>query len=274
MHPPPATSRRVLRAAEERRRRTRPPLAWRKRAVRGARPPIRHRVFGAAAMAFVALFAISVSLPALAVNPDTTTASLPSRPTAGAPQVFSANEAATVTVLRDGFTVGRAQKPLPGAYSQTAGTYVNYVDSAIQWPFTVGVPISTDFGPRVPPCDGCSSFHKGLDMNPGVNTPIQAIANGVVKEVSATDDSGLGVYAIIDHMIGGRLISSLYAHMAKGTLALTVGQPVLVGQLVGNVGSTGQSTGPHLHFEILLDGSTPTDPFAWLTERVRSNGTN
>ncbi|TFC06866.1 M23 family metallopeptidase [Cryobacterium mannosilyticum] len=62
--------------------------------------------------------------------------------------------------------------------------------------------------------------------------------------------------------------------MRKGSLALTVGQPVLVGQLVGNVGSTGQSTGPHLHFEIRLDGTTPTDPFAWLTEKVRPNGAN
>jgi murein DD-endopeptidase MepM/ murein hydrolase activator NlpD len=227
-------------------------------------------------MTMVALFAVSVSLPALAVNPDAAPADSRSRPTPGASQVLPANiGAAAVTVVRDGFTVGRVpKKPMPGAYTQTAGTYTNNVNSPIQWPFTVGVPISTDFGPRVPPCDGCSSFHKGLDMNPGVNTPIQAIADGLVKEVSATDDSGLGVYAIIDHMIGGRLVSSLYAHMREGSLALSVGQPVLVGQLVGNVGSTGQSTGPHLHFEILLDGTTPTDPFAWLTEKVSPNGAN
>lgn len=275
MHSPPVTSRRLLRAAEARRRRTRSPLSWQKRAPGPARPPTRHRLFGGVAMTFVALLAVSVSLPALAVNPDAVMAVSRSRVTGGAAQTFPANEAGAVTaVLRDGFTVERVKKPLPGAYTQTAGTYVNYLDSPIQWPFTVGVPISTDFGPRVPPCVGCSSFHKGIDMNPGVNTPIQAIADGVVREVSATDDSGLGVYAIIDHMIGGRLVSSLYAHMTEGSLALSVGQPVLVGQLVGNVGTTGQSTGPHLHFEILLDGSTPTDPFAWLTQKVRPNGAN
>ncbi|WP_166785732.1 MULTISPECIES: M23 family metallopeptidase [Cryobacterium] len=223
-------------------------------------------------MAFVALFAVSVSLPALAVNPGSATATRQSQPVSDAPQDLPVNEVEAVTILRDGFTVGRVPKPsLPGAYTQTAGTYVNDVTSPVQWPFTVGVPITTDFGPRVPPCDGCSSFHKGLDMNPGVNTPIQAIADGIVKGVSATDDSGLGVYAVIEHLIDGRLVSSLYAHMSEGTLALEVGQPVLVGQLVGNVGSTGQSTGPHLHFEILLGGSQPTDPFTWLTERVRPN---
>jgi murein DD-endopeptidase MepM/ murein hydrolase activator NlpD len=153
------------------------------------------------------------------------------------------------------------------SYSQTAATYVNYL-GAIQWPFLTGVPISTDFGYRVAPCGGCSSYHKGIDMNPGVNSPIQAIADGVVREVSATDNGGLGVYAVIDHTIDGELVSSVYAHMAEGSLALSVGQTVSVGDLVGNVGNTGQSTGPHLHFEILLDGVTPTDPFAWLSERV------
>ena len=56
--------------------------------------------------------------------------------------------------------------------------------------------------------------------------------------------------------------------MAEGSLALSVGQSVSVGDPVGNVGNSGQSTGPHLHLEIILAGATPTDPFAWLTERV------
>ena len=279
MNTPPDTSRRLLRAAEKHRRQRRPRRTTRRphqrQSDRLAPPPLRQRLFGVVAMAFVALFAVSVSLPALAVNPGAATVNPQSQPVPDALQNLSLKEADAVTILRDGFTVGRVPKPsLPGAYTQTASTYVNELTSPIQWPFTVGVPITTDFGPRVPPCDGCSSFHKGLDMNPGVNTPIQAIADGIVKEVSATDDSGLGVYAIIDHMIDGRLVSSLYAHMSEGTLALEIGQPVLVGQLVGNVGSTGQSTGPHLHFEILLGGSKPTDPFTWLTERVRPNDAN
>ena len=277
MNTPPDTSRRLLRAAEERQRQPRRPThrQRRGRSDRQAPPPVRQRLLGVVAMAFVALFAVSVSLPALAVDPGAATANPPSQPVPDAPQTLPVNEVDADTILRDGFTVGRVPKPLlPGAFTQTAGTYVNDLTSPIQWPFPVGVPITTDFGPRVPPCDGCSSFHKGLDMNPGVNTPIQAIADGIVREASATDDGGLGVYAVIDHMIDGRLVSSLYAHMSEGTLALEVGQPVLVGQPVGNVGSTGQSTGPHLHFEILLGGSKPTDPFTWLTERVGPNDAN
>jgi murein DD-endopeptidase MepM/ murein hydrolase activator NlpD len=233
------------------------------------KPPLRKRVFGAVAMVFAALLAVSVSLPALAVNPVASGALPPSTAAAGRVHSLPASAAGSIAVERDGYKVSKVQELTPGAYAQTAGTFVNYVDSPIQWPFLVGVPITTDFGPRVPPCAGCSSFHKGIDMNPGVNTPIQAIADGIVREVSDTDKSGLGVYAVIDHMIDGRLVSSVYAHMAEGSLALKPGRPVVVGQRVGNVGNTGQSTGPHLHFEILLDGVTPTDPFAWLTDRVR-----
>ncbi|MEC5185672.1 murein DD-endopeptidase MepM/ murein hydrolase activator NlpD [Cryobacterium sp. MP_3.1] len=248
-----------------------------RRPARRVKVTLRKQLSSAVALAFAALLAVSVSVPALAVNPYAQTLAVPTERSDVAVQNVTASENGTITVTQDTFSSQsiqetlRTEDSLPGVYAQTANTYTNDLGSAIQWPFLVGVPISTDFGPRIPPCDGCSSFHKGLDMNPGVNTPIQAVANGVVREISSTDNSGLGVYAIIDHIIDGRLVSSLYAHMTEGTLALAVGDPVLVGQLVGNVGNTGQSTGPHLHFEILLDGVTPTDPYAWLTEKVSTS---
>lgn len=170
-------------------------------------------------------------------------------------------------VSREGYTVEKVQEKVPGAYAQTAATFDNDASSPIQWPFLMGVPISTDFGPRTPPCDGCSSYHDGIDMNPGYNTPIQAIAAGVVGEVSSYDNGGLGVYATIEHQIDGQTVTSVYAHMREGSLLLEPGQQVEVGQQVGNVGSTGQSTGPHLHLEIHVDG-VAVDPYAWLTERV------
>ncbi|MFB9309747.1 murein DD-endopeptidase MepM/ murein hydrolase activator NlpD [Agromyces hippuratus] len=217
-------------------------------------------------MTFAALMMVSVSVPAVAVNPVISFAPAMASPDAIDGQQVSVGADVTIaTVDRDGYITEKV--PTVASYSQTAGTYVNYF-GAIQWPFLTGVPISTDFGYRVAPCEGCSSYHKGIDMNPGVNSPIQSIADGVVREVSATDNGGLGVYAVIDHTIDGELVSSVYAHMAEASLALSVGQTVSVGDLVGNVGNTGQSTGPHLHFEILLDGVTPTDPFAWLSERV------
>ncbi|MGY4857310.1 M23 family metallopeptidase [Cryobacterium sp. AP23] len=260
-----------------RRRRAQRPLPATRRPARRMKVTLRKQLSSAAALAFAALLAVSVSVPALAVNPNAQTLALPAERTEVGVQSLTASGNGTIVVAQDTYTSQaiqetlRTEDSLPGVYSQTANTYVNYLGSAIQWPFLVGVPITTDFGPRIPPCDGCSSFHKGIDMNPGVNTPIQAVANGAVREVSGTDKSGLGVYAIIDHMIDGRLVSSLYAHMTEGTLALAFGDPVLVGQLVGNVGNTGQSTGPHLHFEILLDGVTPTDPYAWLTDKVSAS---
>ena len=84
----------------------------------------------------------------------------------------------------------------------------------------------------------------------------------------AYDNGGLGVHVIIDHKVGGQLVSSLYGHMQQGSLTVRQGQTVAVGQILGQVGSTGQSTGAHLHFEILLGGDTPTDPYAWLLQRA------
>ena len=223
---------------------------------------------GPTAMVLAALFMVSVSLPALDIVSGVDTSQAGVLVSTGKPQEVVVDGAAnSIVVSRDSYDSSKV--PTVATYAQTASTFSNYLGS-VQWPFLTGVPISDDFGPRVPPCGGCSSFHKGIDMNPGDGSPIQAIASGVVTEVSATDSGGLGVYAVIEHVIGGETVSSVYAHMRVGTLAMSVGESVSVGQLVGNVGNTGQSTGPHLHFEILLVGVTPTDPFAWLTERVRA----
>lgn len=150
---------------------------------------------------------------------------------------------------------------------RTAATFVNDLSSAVQWPFPAGVPITDRFGPREAPCSGCSTFHKGLDLTPGEGTPITAVADGVVRS-AAESDAGLGVNATIEHRVDGRVYTSVYAHMQFGSLALAAGQTVRVGDAVGAVGNSGQSTGPHLHLEIWEDGTTPVDPYAWLTENV------
>lgn len=190
-------------------------------------------------------------------------------------QTFTASGAAPTIEERDVYLATSAEEIAAveaaeiarASYSRTASTFTNVITSAVQWPFVVGVPISDGFGPRAAPCSGCSTQHKGLDLTPGEGSPIQVIADGVVRETGESN-SGFGVYAIIDHIVDGARVSSLYAHMQFGSLRLTAGQPVTVGQLVGQVGNTGQSTGAHLHLEILLNGVTPTDPFAWLSTRV------
>jgi murein DD-endopeptidase MepM/ murein hydrolase activator NlpD len=79
-------------------------------------------------------------------------------------------------------------------------------------------------------------------------------------------NGGYGNYVYIDHgnLLGdGQNITSLYAHMQHGSVALHVGDTVQVGDFIGTVGQTGQATGPHLHFELLVSGAQ-VDGFAWL----------
>lgn len=184
-------------------------------------------------------------------------------------------DGAVAAISRDNATVSKpSPKPRPtadeslGGNTATANTFTNNPASPVQWPFTRGVPISDGFGYRSAPCSGCSSMHQGIDMNPGRGTPIQIIADGVVAEIG--NPSGeLGVYAIIDHVIDGQKVSSLYAHMLAGSLRVGVGDKVRVTDIVGQVGSTGMSTGAHLHFGILLNG-TPIDPWPYMKQKVGS----
>lgn len=236
----------------------------------GMQTSLRTSAVGGAAMVLTALLTVSISLPARAVNADVSAAAAPVVSAAPA-QSLPVSTASTAAIVRDGFTSKAAPpKPKPKPVVQAAASAPAAVAAgpSVVWPFPSQVPSAGGFGPRVPPCGGCSSFHKGLDMNPGAGTPIRAVAGGVVRLASAYDNGGFGVHVIIDHRVGGQLVSSVYAHMAQGSLAVSQGQAIAAGQRLGNVGSTGQSTGPHLHFEILLGGVTPTDPNAWLTARA------
>jgi murein DD-endopeptidase MepM/ murein hydrolase activator NlpD len=149
---------------------------------------------------------------------------------------------------------------------RTASTYTNDITSPIQWPFPVGVPISSGFGARSSPGGIGSTNHKGVDFTPGEGKPIGAIAAGVVSLVQPSDQGGLGVYVVIDHVIDGQQVSSWYGHMLTGSPVVSEGQVVVPGQQIGSVGNTGTSTGAHLHLEIHVDG-TPVDPFDWLSAR-------
>jgi murein DD-endopeptidase MepM/ murein hydrolase activator NlpD len=142
--------------------------------------------------------------------------------------------------------------------------------SMVEWPIDPASPVGNRFGSRTPPCAGCSSFHRGTDFNPGLGTPIGAIADGIVTEVG--NPSGeLGVYAIIQHTIDGVIVSSVYGHMQIGSMHMSVGQTVTRGQLVGLVGDTGESTGAHLHFGILEADGTPIDSLAWITKHANAD---
>ena len=83
------------------------------------------------------------------------------------------------------------------------------------------------------------------------------------RESVEVSNSGTGNHVVVDHAINGQRVQSVYAHMRYGSIRVAEGQQMKVGDILGLVGNTGESTGPHLHLEIHLDG-VPVDPFAWL----------
>jgi murein DD-endopeptidase MepM/ murein hydrolase activator NlpD len=116
------------------------------------------------------------------------------------------------------------------------------------WP--VSGPVTSPFGYR------WGRLHAGIDIAVPVGTPIHAAASGTVALAGWVD--GYGNYTCIDH--GGGL-ATCYAH--QSSLAVSVGTHVTQGQVIGYSGNTGHSTGPHLHFEVRING-TPVDPLGYL----------
>ena len=117
-------------------------------------------------------------------------------------------------------------------------------------------PIVSGFGMRYHPILHVTRMHTGADLSAGAGTPIHACRGGVV--VIAGAQGGYGNCVVIDH--GGGM-ATLYAHQSR--IAVSEGQTVNAGDVIGYVGSTGLATGPHLHFEVRLSGN-PVDPAPYL----------
>lgn len=116
--------------------------------------------------------------------------------------------------------------------------------------------MTSGFGPRIHPIFGDVRMHTGVDYGANDGDPIRAAGDGTV--VWAGWRGGYGNVVVVDH---GKRLATLYAHQSR--MAVSAGQPVLRGQVIGFVGSTGFSTGPHLHFETRELG-TPVDPQTYL----------
>lgn len=130
------------------------------------------------------------------------------------------------------------------------------VGSVSTWPVSGYYTISSPFGWRTHPITRKRSLHTGVDIPAPNSTPIITAGAGTV--IYSGWYGAYGNTVIIDH---GKSYSTLYAHQSK--IGVSSGQTVKAGQRIGYVGSTGWSTGPHLHFEIRIDGK-PTDPLPYV----------
>ena len=126
------------------------------------------------------------------------------------------------------------------SYASAAGEY--------RWPLGIKGRISSYFGARSAPTAGASTYHKGLDIAVAAGTPILASNTGTV--VTATYSASAGNYIMIYH---GNSTYTVYMHCSK--LAVSAGASVIKGQVIGYVGSTGVSTGAHLHFGFSVNGA-------------------
>lgn len=219
------------------------------------------------AMGIVGLLAIGMTTPAEAVAAGNASASVSLAAGSQAGSSFAEDEiqayvapadAQSATLDRSDYsTASTAQIAAESGISSYSNFFTNNVNSAIQWPFAVGVSISYGFGMR------SGTMHEGLDFTPGSGAQIQAVADGTVR-IATESGGGYGVMVIIDHVIDGALVSTRYGHMQYGSLKVKTGDTVKVGQIIGLVGDTGYSFGAHLHFEVLQNGTTAIDPLPWL----------
>lgn len=133
--------------------------------------------------------------------------------------------------------------------NQGAGSANNVVDAKVKIPsiWPVRGRITSFFGPRIRPMAGASSFHEGVDIGVPIGTPVHATATGIVA--LATWVGGYGNLVEITHSEG---YTTRYAH--NSLLLVVAGQHVSTGDIIALSGSTGKSTGPHVHYEVRLQG--------------------
>ncbi|WP_143103023.1 M23 family metallopeptidase [Agrococcus baldri] len=173
---------------------------------------------------------------------------------------MSTGERAAYQAVADGETPGASYTGDP-AFPQV---WQMLNTGFVQTPFPTmdQVPMSSQFGYRP------GGFHGGSDLTPGIGTDVRPIANGVVSAVWQGNNPGGGGYAVfIDHNIDGQFVQSWYAHMLPGSINVEVGQVVDISDIIGQVGNSGRSTGPHLHLELKNHDYVSFDPMLWLQTR-------
>ena len=148
----------------------------------------------------------------------------------------------------------KAEQARLRALERGPGGFTGRPTGNLTWPIP-GAGVSQRVGPRIHPVYGYRSCHTGVDIHGAYGTPILAAADGKVIEVLRGGPYGL--HTVISH---GNGIATMYAHQSR--TRVSVGDIVRQGEIIGNVGSTGWVTGPHLHWEVHVNG-VPYDPLGW-----------
>ena len=143
-----------------------------------------------------------------------------------------------------------------------SGDWTQLADAPSMWP--IEGPVTSTFGEREDPFNGEGAFHSGVDISSAYGRPIIAPADGVVTFADFL--GGYGKALMIDH---GHGISTRYGHLSG--FAVTSGEHVHRGDLIGYVGLSGRSTGPHLHYEVRIN-DTPVNPYKYLRMTVAHSG--
>jgi murein DD-endopeptidase MepM/ murein hydrolase activator NlpD len=149
----------------------------------------------------------------------------------------------------------QAESDRIAALAQSGNSGAAQGDGTFIWP--VQGPITSPYGYRTDPVTGATAFHSGIDIGASCGTPIKAAGTGSVI-TAGFNSGGYGNMTLIGH---GNGLSTLYGH--QSSIIVSAGQSVTQGQVIGYVGSTGKSTGCHLHFEVRVNGN-PVDPMGYL----------
>lgn len=131
-----------------------------------------------------------------------------------------------------------------------------YTGGTFRWPTDVTTLVTSDFSMRTHPTQGVYKQHTGIDIGAGYGTNVLAGGDGTV--LKAKWNNAYGWMVVIDH---GGGVTTLYGHNSK--LLVSAGQKVTRGQVIAKVGSTGYSTGPHIHFEVNVNGQV-VNPWNYL----------
>ncbi|WP_396655585.1 M23 family metallopeptidase [Microbacterium sp.] len=252
--------------------RTAPAPAQRSAASTRPAAPKRRPLRSLATLAIVAGLVAAVGIPAYgALVPETDAKTIQQAAEEGAQSLIVASEVKSSVLQRDSYSATTeaeiAKKKAAAAAAARAKmlgstasvnidlSLVGPGTGPVRWPLAKITRIGDGFMSR-------GGAHHGVDLISPGGTPIFASTSGVVR-VSQESYYGYGVAIVIDGVIDGRKVSTLYSHMRYGSRTVGVGTHVQAGQVIGLVGATGRAFGNHLHFEVKINGSL-VDPIAFL----------